>query len=257
MHPVAFHVGSVPIYWYGVLLAVAFVAGLWTASRRCVRDGLKPESILDAGTWLILGTIIGARALYVMTYWREQFAEAPWTEMFMIRHGGLVFYGGLIGATLAVLVYVRLKKLPLWKLADALAPSIPLGYVFGRIGCLMFGCCYGRPTGLSWAIHFPADHATHGAGVHPTQIYDAGLNLGLYVGLAALYRRKRFDGQVFVAYLAAYAVFRGLVEIFRGDYTTEYVLGWLTPAQLVGILVFLVAAALWWRLPRPRSKAAA
>ena len=81
----------------------------------------------------------------------------------MIQHGGLVYYGGLIGATVAGIGYLRWKKLPVWKIADILAPSIALGSVFGRIGCLLNGCCYGRACDLPWAIHFPADHETHGA----------------------------------------------------------------------------------------------
>ena len=76
-------------------------------------------------------------------------------EIFMIQHGGLVYYGGLIGATLAGFIYVHWKKLPMWKMADVLAPSIALGSVFGRIGCLLNGCCYGRACDLPWADHFP------------------------------------------------------------------------------------------------------
>jgi len=249
---VAFKLGSLSIYWYGVLMAVAFLVGLWTASRRGVRDGLIPDRVFDAGLWLIFGALIGARVLYVMTYWRGQFASRPFTEIFMVRHGGLVFYGGLIGASLALILFTRRKKLPLWKLADALAPSIALGYVFGRLGCLMFGCCYGHRADVPWAIHFPADHATGGAGVHPTQLYDALLSLGLYAALARLYRRKKFDGQVFAAYLMGYAVLRSFVEVFRGDYTTEYV-GWFTPAQLVGVGILAAGALLWWKLPRPQK----
>src|SRR5437899_1099718 len=80
VHKIAFQLGPLPVYWYGVLVALGFLAGLWTASRRGVRDGLAPESIMDAGVWLILGTFIGARGLYVLTYWRESFADKPWTE---------------------------------------------------------------------------------------------------------------------------------------------------------------------------------
>jgi prolipoprotein diacylglyceryltransferase len=109
-------------------------------------------------------------------------------------------------ASLATILYVWKNKLPLWKFSDTLAPSIALGYVPGRLGCLMNGCCYGKPTGLPWALHFPPGHETNGVGVHPTQIYDALLNFGLYLGLAWLFRRKKFDGQVFAAYLLCYAV---------------------------------------------------
>jgi phosphatidylglycerol:prolipoprotein diacylglycerol transferase len=170
VHPIAFNLGNFSVHWYGVMMAVAFLAGLWTASRRGLRDGFAPEKILDLGPWLIVGAILGARILYVTTYWQESFASEPITEILMIQHGGLVYYGGLIGASLGCILYSLLKKLPLWKLADTLAPSIALGYVFGRIGCLFNGCCYGRACDLPWAIHFPPEHETYPRGVHPTQV---------------------------------------------------------------------------------------
>ena len=175
----------------------------------------------------------------------------------MVQHGGLVFYGGLVGATAATLIYLYRKKLPMWKFGDAVAPSIALGYVFGRLGCLMNGCCYGRQCELPWAIHFPSDHATHGAAVHPTQIYDAVLNAILYAGLAWLYRHKKFDGQVFAAYLVCYAVIRTIVESFRGDYPPSHIHGGLfTPAQLVGVAILAAGLILLWKLPRIQKQAA-
>ncbi len=254
MQKIAFQIGSFTIHWYGVLLAVGMLVGLWTASRRAMRDRIAPEKIFDAGAWLIIGAIIGARTLYVVSYWDRLFKDplypsAPWTEIFMIQRGGLVFYGGLIGGTLAGLLFVWRNKLPLWKFADALAPSIALGYVPGRLGCLMNGCCYGRETGLPWAIHFPADHETHGFGVHPTQVYDSLLSLALYLGLAWLHRRRKFDGQVFAAYFLFYAMTRSVVEAFRGDYPPQqYLGGVVTPAHLVSILIFGIGAALYWKL---------
>ena len=240
------------------MMAIAFLAGLWTASRRGLRDGLAPEKILDLGPWLIIGAILGARILYVTTYWQESFAGRPWTEMFMIWHGGLVFYGGLIGAALGVILYSRRIKIPLWKLADAIAPSIALGYIFGRIGCLLNGCCYGRVCTLPWAIHFPYGHETYPNGVHPTEIYDALLNLVLYLALAWLYRRKKFDGQIIAIYLMCYAVTRSIVESFRGDYDTAHIhtVLHLTPAQLVGIGIFAAGAALY-AIQFKRSRTAA
>jgi len=251
VHKTAFYIGNYPVAWYGVLVAIAFVIGLWTASRRALRDGLSPEAIMDAGPWIIIGTIIGARLWYVVTYWNESFAGQPWKEIFMVQHGGLVFYGGLIGASAATLIYLYRKKLPVWKFGDAVAPSIALGYVFGRMGCLMNGCCYGRACDLPWAIHFPQGHETYPAGVHPTQIYDAGLNLFLYAGLAWLYRHKRFDGQVFAAYLVGYAVTRSVVELFRGDYSGAHIhASFFTPAQLVSVVILATGFVLLWKLPR-------
>lgn len=257
MHPILFHLGSLPVTSYGAMMAIAFIAGIWTASRRGIRDGIAPDKIMDIGPWLIVGTIIGARTMHVVTYWNEEFAGHPYWEVFAVWKGGLVFYGGLIGASLAGLLYARLNKIPLWKLADVLAPSIALGYVFGRIGCLLNGCCYGRTCTLPWAIHFPRGHETYPNGVHPTEIYDSLLSLILYVGLAWLYRRKKFDGQVFAAYLLCYAVTRSIVESFRGDYTEVHIHGplHLTPAQLISIGIFTAGAVLFFLQSR-RTKAA-
>ena len=250
MHPIAFHAGLFTITWYGVMMAVAFLAGLWTASRRGLRDGIAAETILDLGPWLIVGAIIGARTLYVITFWRQQFAGEPIWAVVMVWQGGLVYYGGLIGASLAYILYARLKKVPLWKLADVLAPSIALGYVFGRIGCLMNGCCYGRECHLPWAIHFPPSHRTYPTAVHPTEIYDSFLNFCLYCLLAWLFRRKKFDGQVFAAFLVGYAVMRSIVEMFRGDYPQRYLGGWATPAHLVSAGILAAGIILLLVLPK-------
>ena len=256
VHPIAFQFGPFTVTWYGVMVATAFLAGLWTASRRCLRDGIASDKVLDLGPWLIIGTIVGARTLYVISYWHEQFANHPVSEIFMVWKGGLVFYGGLIGATAAGILYARLKKLPLWKLADTIAPSIALGYVFGRIGCLMNGCCYGRASNLPWAITFPSvsNGAPAGVPLHPTQIYDSLLNLGFYGFLTWLHRRKKFDGQVFATYLIGYALLRSFVEIFRGDYPQHYLGGWATPAQVVSIGIILVGITLWLVLSRQQTR---
>ncbi len=254
MHPIAFHLGSLPVRWYGVMMALAFLAGLWTATRRARRVNVAGEIISDITLWLMLGSIIGARFVYVTTYWKTEFASQPLSEIFMIQHGGLVYYGGLIGATLAGMIFIRWKKLPLWKMADIFAPSIALGSVFGRIGCLLNGCCYGYACDLPWAIHFPADHETHGAAVHPTEIYDALLNLVLYFVLAWWFRRKKFDGQIFAAYLIGYAVFRSVAEHFRGDYPADHVHHGLTSAQVVSLPLLAAGLALMFFLSRRARK---
>ena len=245
MHPVAFQIGSFTLHWYGVMVAFAFLAGLWTATRRAPLTGVHGETVADLVPWLVVGGMAGARTFYVASYWRESFAGQPVSEIFMIQHGGLVYYGGLVGATLAFVIFCVWKKLPLLKTADVLAPSIALGYVFGRIGCLMNGCCYGRECSLPWAVRFPLEHETRGLAVHPTQLYDSLLNFAFYVALAWLYRRKKFDGQIFAAYLMGYALLRSLVESFRGDYTVAHLHGGLTPAHLVSIGIFAAGAALF------------
>jgi phosphatidylglycerol---prolipoprotein diacylglyceryl transferase len=254
VHKIAFEIGPLTVTWFGILVASGFMAGLWTASRRAMRVGIDPETIVDLGPWLLVGTIIGARTWYVVSYWDEMFAGKPLTEIFMVQHGGIVYYGGLIGASLACAVFAAVKKLPLWKLADVLAPSIALGSFFGRWGCLLNGCCYGRPTTLPWGIRFPSDHPTYPNFVHPTEIYDSLLNLSLYAFLAWLFRRKTFDGQVFAVYLIGYAILRSFVEFFRGDYTPVHYWGGLTPGQIVSIGIIIAGALLLWKLPRKTSQ---
>lgn len=242
------------------MMALAFGAGLWTATRRARLANVSPDAIADVTLWLMAGSIVGARVVYVTTYWQQEFADQPFSEVFMVQHGGLVFYGGLIGAFVTGIGYLLWKKLPVWKIADVLAPSIALGSVFGRIGCLLNGCCYGRACHLPWAITFPPGHETHPVGlpgtpVHPTEIYDALLNLLLYAGLAWLFRRKKFDGQIIALYLVGYAICRFIVEFFRGDYPPDHIhAGLFTSAQLLSVPILAAGLALGWVL-RPRTAA--
>lgn len=244
MHPIAFQFGSITIHWYGVMIALAFLAGLWTATRRARRENISGETIADVVLWIMVGAILGARIVYVATYWKDEFAGQPLSEIFMIQHGGLVYYGGLIGATIAGFIYIRWKKLPLWKTADVLAPSIALGNAIGRIGCFLNGCCYGRACSLPWAIRFPASHPTGGLPVHPTEIYDVLNNFILYLLLAWLFRRKKFDGEVFATYLIGYAIIRTVMEYFRGDYPPDQIHYGLTPGELISIPVFIIGLVL-------------
>lgn len=250
MHNTFLHLGALTLYWYGVLVATGFLVGLWTASRRALHAGIAPEKILDLGPWLIGGAIVGARLLFVVSYWHEFFSTEPWWKVFMIQEGGLVFYGGLMGAVVAGGYQMWRLKLPFWALSDVLAPSVSLGHFFGRLGCFMNGCCYGSPTDCFLAVHFPKDHRMAGIGVHPTQIYEAVMNLSLYFGLAWFFRRRRREGQVFAAYMIAYAVIRWTVELFRGDY--DHAARFFTPGQKLSYLLLAAGlASLWWVARRP------
>lgn len=250
MHPIAFKLGPLTVHSYGVMVALAFLIGLWTATRRARKEGISSDFMIDLVTFLLIGSIIGARVVYVTTYWREEFAGRPFFDVFAVWQGGLVYYGGLIGGIIASALYIWWKRMPLWKTADVLAPSIALGSFFGRMGCLLNGCCYGRPTNLPWAITFTNPQAQDFSNtplnvpLHPTQIYDGLLNLILYAFLAWLFRRKKFDGEVFATYLICYSITRSIVEHYRGDYSTlHYHLG-LSPAQWISVPMFIIGLAL-------------
>ncbi len=282
MHPIAFHLGSLTVRWYGVMMALAFFAGLWTATRRARLANVSSDAVTDVALWLMAGSILGARFVYVTTYWKQEFADQPISEIFMIQHGGLVYYGGLLGAIVFGVGYLIWKKLPVWRIADVFAPSVALGSVFGRIGCLLNGCCYGRACDLPWAIQFTNPQARDLSGtplnvpLHPTEIYDALLNLLLYLGLAWLFRRRwetrienrgsklenagpaqhpspvlrslpsrLADGQIFALYLVGYAICRSTVEFFRGDYPPDHIhFGLFTSAQLLSLPILLAGVGL-------------
>jgi phosphatidylglycerol:prolipoprotein diacylglycerol transferase len=250
MERIAFSLGSLRFTWYGILVVSGFIAGLWLAERRSGRDRIAPEVVADLGLWLMAGGIIGARVWFVVAYWREEFAGYPWWETVAIYRGGLVFYGGLIGASLVTVFYARAKAVPLWKLADVLAPSIALGQACGRVGCFLYGCCYGSVCFLPWAVHYPdLPPQAPGTGLHPTQLYEAGLDLMLYGALAWQYRHKQFSGHTFAAYLIAYGALRFAVEFLRGDYPVRYLGGWATPGQ-VGSIIAVATGVLIWKMRR-------
>lgn len=245
---------------FGVLVALGFLVGLASAAYNARRAGLNGEVVYDLAPWLVGAGLIGARLMYVISYWDRDFAGRPLREAFAVWNGGLVFYGGLILASLVGLWRIRAMKLPLWTMADCLAPGIAIGHTFGRMGCLLNGCCFGRPTSLPWAIHFPANHSTAGAGLHPTQVYEALLNLAFFGLLMWAFPRRRFAGQIFALYLVGYAILRAVTEWFRGDYDyiSRPVAGVLTPGQSTSVLILVAGLALLFVLrPKPGLRGAA
>lgn len=236
MHPICFHIGARPIYWYGVMMAAAFLAAIahWTWLAR--RTGRPPAYSYDLATWLMLAGIVGARINYVIAN-VDDFRSAPWTIL-RIDQGGLIYYGGFVGAALAAIIFARIRREKLSSLADFAITAIPLGHVFGRIGCFLNGCCYGIPGAAPWCL--PLD----GTPRHPVQIYEAGWNFIVYLILTRLFLRRHVDGIVFAAYLVLYPVGRFLLEFWRGD--PRLILGGLTIAQCFSLTLIAVGIALGW-----------
>jgi len=240
MHPVALKIGSLTIHWYGIMVLVGVVVGWVTTVHRARRHGFDPDHVTELVPWIVIGGLAGARLFFVILFWKEYFADAPLWEIFMINHGGLVFYGGVIGGVIAGLTLVRKRRLPVWQTADLVVPGVAIGYALGRIGCFLNGCCFGRPCDLPWAVRFPDWHASGGLPVHPVQLYEFGWALLAYFFLEWLYKRREFEGQVTGAFILIYSVCRFGTEMFRGDYPpSKYLLG-LTPAQVISIPLFLV-----------------
>jgi len=243
MHPICFHLGSRPIYWYGVMTALGFLAAVVHWGRRSRLDGYPPGFGTDRGFWIMVSGILGARAAYILANLGDYRTE-PWT-IFRIDQGGLIYYGGFFGAALAVVLYARLKKRPLWAVGDLAVSPLPLGHALGRIGCLLNGCCFGTESNLPWSIHLQDAHR------HPTQVYETVFNVLLYVFILWYYPRRKKDGAVVALYLVSYPLVRFLIEFIRGD-TRMGVLG-LTMAQAISLVMLAAGVLLWVALPAGRS----
>jgi phosphatidylglycerol:prolipoprotein diacylglycerol transferase len=264
MHPILFEIpkidlgawtiGPIPIRLYGLMIGMGFLISIWLASRQAKKEGIAPDRILDMGVYLLLAAIIGSRLFYVLVNIGE--FQRNWLDVFAIWKGGLVFYGGLIGAVGAGVWYVRKHDLPVWKTADIVAPYIALGHVFGRFGCFFAGCCYGATCHTPLAVTFsdPRSLAPIGVPLYPTQLFEAGGEFMNFLLLLTLYRFKKFDGQVFWLYPALYSILRFIVEFFRGDEARGIWFGGaISTSQIVSIGMFFLSLIMLWVLGKKQQ----
>jgi phosphatidylglycerol:prolipoprotein diacylglycerol transferase len=256
MHPILFEIGNWPVYSYGVLLALAYLAGLQMAVVRARHRQIDATKVMDLGIYLIIAALIGAKLMLVAVDF-DYFRNQPRELLSLVRAGG-VFYGGLLAALAVGLWLVGRYKLDAWTVADLAAPGIALGHVVGRLGCLLAGCCYGRPTDVAWAITFTNPAAATNVGtplntpLHPTQIYDAGAELLIMLLLLVTERRGRpFAGRTFWLYMVLYAISRYIVEIYRGD--ERGMIAGFSTSQFVSILLVPLSVIMLLRL-RQRGK---
>lgn len=248
-------IGPLTLHTYGALLAVAFLAGLWIAHREAKRTGMDAARITDMAVYVLIGGLIGARVLLLVVDWRHYLSN-PRDILSLLQSGG-VFYGGLLGALPVAWWYGRRHKLDMWPTADVLAPGVVLGQAIGRLGCFAAGCCYGRATNVPWAVTFTDPYVQRQVGtpldlpVHPSQIYESLLTLGIFLVILWIARHKQFHGQVMLAYLTLYAAGRFVLEYFRGDAARGVVFGGvLSTSQFIALVILLSAVLLYPYLAR-------
>jgi phosphatidylglycerol---prolipoprotein diacylglyceryl transferase len=241
MHPILCRLDGFTIYSYGFLIVVGFAVGFLLAIRNARRSGVPFERVVDLFFYSLLSSMIGARILFVLTDF-DFFRRHP-SKILAIWEGGLVFYGGLLLAVVVCAAYMKWHGLPVWKLADLFSPPIALGLFFGRIGCFLAGCCYGRETALPWGVVFtnPESLARLNVPLHPTQLYDAGNGLAIYLVLSWLEGRKTFDGQVFWLFIFLYSVTRSLIEMFRDDPRGFFLGTALSTSQGIGMVLAIAS----------------
>lgn len=264
---VAVSIGSLEIYWYGVIIAVGFGLGLWVYLSHNRSCGIHPDEGLDIILWSMLGAIVGARAYYVAFQWDHY--KDNLKEIFNLRGGGLAIYGGIIGALIVAFIVCRSKKLPMLPVADAAFPGVMLGQAIGRWGNFFNMEAFGTNTTLPWGMtsdtisNYLSRHqaALLAQGVvvdpampvHPTFLYESLWNLiGVAVLLLWLFPRRSYDGQITLGYTAWYGLGRFFVEGLRTD---SLMWGSVRVSQVLGGVLFIVAAGLmlaiflWSRKP--------
>lgn len=283
MQPVLFRLGPVPINGYGLMIGIGFLTGLALVLRDARKAGLADKVIADAAFFTLPIAIAGTRLLHIIMF-PENYSWNDPIGWIAIWKGGLVFQGAIPAAMLFLYFYLRHHNLDFWKFCDVTAPYLPLAHGFGRIGCFLNGCCYGKPSNMPWAFPFrrvPWDTSQPATGspvfldhvrrfsdvtldshwshpVHPTQLYAA---VGLVtICLIILFIRKHFhpyDGFLVPVYFILYGILRFIVEFFRGDHNPTHIFN-LSDQQIFSLVFIAFGIAVYFLIPRrPGAKKAA
>ena len=243
-----------PVHVYGVLVALGFMLAMSVAWRHGYSEGEDPEQVVDLCYWILVSGLLGARLVFIFTKLDDYLAHPA--DVVKFWRGGLVWYGGFLAAVACAWGYTRRHRMLFFKHVDLLIVPMCLAHTFGRLGCLSAGCCFGRPSDLPWAVAFPVGSMVQQAQlserlvqlgrmslpVHPTQLYEAGVELMLFWLLLWMRPRKRFHGQLFLIWMSLYPIARSIIEMFRGDKERGVFI--LSTSQYISIGVGLAAAAL-------------
>ena len=248
MHPIILILGPFTIYSYGVMVAIGFGLSTMLIYRRAPKFNIDKDKAVDLAIVVLIFGIIGARLLYVLL--NLSFYLANPIEIIMLSKGGLVWYGGLIAALLAMVIYMWIARLNFWSVVDLMAPYAALAQAFGRIGCFLNGCCYGIKVGpdFPFAVTFPCESDPR----LPAQLISAGLLFIIFVILLIWQNRRRFIGEIFLAYCILYSFKRFIMEFLRGD-NPKIFLG-LTMSQVISVVIFAAAIVLFTLKARQWSK---
>ena len=233
MKPILFSFGAIHLYSYGLSIAIGVLLALFLMKRRAVKEGFPgPDDVFDMAFAVLVWGFLGARLFYVIQNFSYYVIEP--LKIFAVWEGGLIFYGGAITAFLGFWLMARKKKWPFWKTLDFLVPYGALTHAFGRIGCFLNGCCYGKACELPWAVRFPELSYA----VHPTQLYEALYDIVLFAFLIKRRKRARFEGEIGLLYFLLYGMGRYMIEFVREP-------GWmwmgLTSNQWLSVAIMAVA----------------
>lgn len=234
---ILFRFGNIQVHLLGVMVAVGFLAGAYTAVRLAERKGYDKEKVTDLLLYMLLGGLAGARMLYVLQN-VGYYLQHP-LSILSVHQGGLSFHGAVFGGAAVVLAHCRKRRISFLRFADTLVPGLALGYAIGRIGCDI----YGNVTRVPWGV------AVNGITRHPVQLYSALAGYLIFILLLERSRQQRFDGEIFLLFVATYSVYRFVIEFFRSTSPL------FSNAQILSV-VAAVAGFLFWLALRKLSPAA-
>lgn len=247
MYPVVFEIFGFPISSFGLMLAIAFLAGTWLTAKRMAEMGLDPEGATTMLIYAMVGGIGGSKLYFAVDMSLR--GELPFTEALFSR-AGITFYGGLLGAMALVFLGTKIHRIPTGPFFNAVCLAGAIGQAFGRLGCFLVGDDYGRPTDLPWGMAFPEGAPPTLERVHPTMLYEM---VWLFALTGFLWSRRQRSPLLWGEYLVLAAVGRFAVEFLRVN--PRVVLG-LSEAQIIAVGLALVGGIGWLaarRTPAPAT----
>lgn len=231
-----FTIGSFTVHGYGLMIGLGFLLAVLVGCYRAKRYGLSDDELINIAISVLIFGFLGGKLMFLIVEFKS-FLQAP---LAVIGSEGFVVYGGIISGILTIYVYCRIKKLPFLSYFDLVAPSVALNQALGRVGCFLAGCCYGRETDCAIGVVFPENSlAPAGLRLIPTQLFSAGGDLVLAIGLMIYARRAKYRGNVSAFYLLFYSIGRFIIEIFRND--ERGAVGALSTSQFISIFSFAFA----------------
>lgn len=249
MNPIAFEIGPIAVRWYGILIATAFLIGVYGTNHVAKKQGINEDRYLNTILACIVCAIVGARLYYVLFQWT--YYQVHWHEIIAVWQGGLAVHGGILGGVLALLLFGKRYQLRFWQLADIIAPFLILGQSIGRWGNFFNQEAYGYEVSkeqVPWAMYID------GAYRHPTFLYESIWDFCGFFLLWMLSQKKTLrEGDIALAYFVYYSVGRFIVEGFRTD---SLMIGPLRIAQVISIGLVILAIGLFIvRRPHAPSRA--
>lgn len=243
--PIALQLGPITIYWYGIIMAVAIICALLLALHIAKMRNIKSDEILDAAIWAIVGGLIGARVYEIFLEWA--FYSTHPADILKVWNGGLAIHGALIGAFIALLIFIRKKQYNIWNLAAVMLPGVALGQAIGRFGNWFNQELFGKPTTLPWGIPIDPFHRPIGFETleffHPTFLYEAILLIILALVLYYFARKKTFPCAYIISiYLLGYGLIRFFLEFIKIDPTPIFL--YLRWPQIVSLIMILLAVGI-------------